>query len=73
MEFFQRGTRDALDREINPVYDVSYTRLWHFMLQQERWVIPVLHGFQREPRKPEVPGSYWHGSPVAEDCRMEKE
>jgi len=27
----------------------------------------VFHGFQRQPRTPRVPGSYWHGSPVSED------
>ena len=36
-------------------------------VKQGRWVILVFHGFQREPRKPRVPGSHWHGSPVTEE------
>jgi peptidoglycan/xylan/chitin deacetylase (PgdA/CDA1 family) len=38
--------------------------------RQGRWVVLVFHGFQKEPRSPRNPGSYYHGSPVsAEDFR----
>ena len=36
-------------------------------IKQGRWLIFVFHGFQREPRAPRNPGSYWHGSPVSGD------